>query len=140
MEGFKKFLFKGNIVDLAVAVVIGGAFSALISSFTKGFIDPLLALLGGQPNLDSLTFTINTTVFPYGLFLTQLVSFVITTAIIYFLVVRPMMSAMRRMNLSTDEKSCPDCLSDIPLAASRCKFCGTVQQDPNVQLPTPSTG
>lgn len=123
MDGFKKFLVQGNLVELAVAVVIGAAFSDLIKAFTSGIIDPMLALFGGKPNLDSLKFTIRNTVFPYGSFLTALISFLITAAIIYFFIVKPLFHALKRMGIEKAEKDCPECASAIPRKATRCKFC-----------------
>ncbi|WP_026414333.1 large conductance mechanosensitive channel protein MscL [Actinomadura oligospora] len=125
MSGFKKFLLRGNLVDLAVAVVIGAAFSTLVTAFVSAFIGPLLALLGGQPNFDNLSFTISGTVFPYGKFLTAAISFLIIAAVVYFFVVLPMAKllerAMRKEEAS--EHPCPRCRSEIPLDATRCKFC-----------------
>lgn len=125
MEGFKKFLLRGNLVELAVAVVIGAAFGALVNAFVDSFIGPLLALLGGQPNFDNLSFKINGTVFPYGKFLTAAISFLIIAAVVYFLVVLPMAKLLQRLMRSeaASEHPCPRCLSEIPLKATRCKFC-----------------
>ncbi|PKK15546.1 large conductance mechanosensitive channel protein MscL [Thermomonospora sp. CIF 1] len=125
MKGFKKFLLRGNLVELAVAVVIGSAFGALITSFVTAFITPLIALLGGQPDYQSLSFTVNGTKFPYGVFLTSAISFLIIAAVVYFFVVLPMgklLLLMQRREEAT-ERECPHCLSDIPLRATRCRFC-----------------
>ncbi|MCP2336942.1 large conductance mechanosensitive channel protein MscL [Actinomadura rupiterrae] len=125
MDGFKKFLFRGNLVELAVAVVIGAAFSGLVTAFVNSFIGPLLALIGGKPNFDALGFTINGTLFPYGKFLTALISFLITAAVIYFFIVLPMAKLLQRLTRKEEasEHPCPHCLSDIPIKATRCKFC-----------------
>ncbi|MEW2357947.1 large conductance mechanosensitive channel protein MscL [Spirillospora sp. NPDC029432] len=125
MSGFKKFLFRGNLVELAVAVVVGAAFSGLVTAFVKSFIGPLIALIGGEPNFDGLAFTLNGTTFPYGLFLTALISFLIVAAVVYFLVVLPMSKILERLVKAEEatEKACPHCLSDIPVKATRCKFC-----------------
>ncbi|MFB4319674.1 large conductance mechanosensitive channel protein MscL [Actinomadura sp. 21ATH] len=125
MSGFKKFLFRGNLVELAVAVVVGAAFSGLVTAFVKSFIGPLIALIGGEPNFDDLAFTLNGTTFPYGLFLTALISFLIVAAVVYFLVVLPMSKLLERLVKAEEatEKPCPHCLSDIPVKATRCRFC-----------------
>ncbi|GAB3694682.1 large conductance mechanosensitive channel protein MscL [Actinocorallia lasiicapitis] len=139
MDGFKKFLFRGNLMDLAIAVVIGAAFASLITSFTGAFINPLIALIGGEPNLDDMKFTIGKTVFPYGTFLTELLNFLIIAAVLYFLVVRPITKMMRRMGLDRPippAKDCPECRSEIPETAARCKYCTATQHDPRVVTPT----
>ncbi|MEV5575800.1 large conductance mechanosensitive channel protein MscL [Spirillospora sp. NPDC052269] len=125
MDGFKKFLLRGNLVDLAVAVVIGAAFSALVTSFVDSFIGPLLALIGGQPDFSDLSFKINGTVFPYGKFLTAGISFLIIATVVYFFVVLPMTHLLQRVTRKEEasEHPCPRCLSEIPLEATRCKFC-----------------
>lgn len=123
--GFKKFLLRGNLVDLAVAVVIGGAFGALVTAFVKAFIGPLIALFGGQPDFSRLAFTVNGTRFPYGVFVTALVSFLIIATIVYFFVVLPIGHLIDRFtrNEESAERACPYCLGAIPKAASRCRFC-----------------
>jgi large conductance mechanosensitive channel len=125
MSGFKKFLFRGNLVELAVAVVIGAAFSGLVTAFVKSFIGPLIALIGGQPDFDRLAFKLGGTTFPYGLFVTALISFLIVATVIYFMVVLPMSKLIERLVRAEEatEKPCPHCLSEIPIKASRCKFC-----------------
>jgi large conductance mechanosensitive channel len=122
MSGFKKFLFRGNLVELAVAVVVGAAFSGLVTSFVKSFIGPLIALIGGEPDFNGLAFTLRGTTFPYGLFVTALISFLIVAAVVYFMVVLPMSKLLERAEEAV-EKPCPHCLSDIPIKATRCKFC-----------------
>ncbi|RFU43070.1 large conductance mechanosensitive channel protein MscL [Actinomadura logoneensis] len=125
MEGFKKFLFRGNVVELAVAVVIGAAFGALVNAFVDSFIGPLLALLGGQPNFNSLHFEINGTVFPYGKFLTAAISFLIIATVVYFFIVLPMAKLLQHLTRKEEasERPCPYCLGDIPIRATRCMFC-----------------
>ncbi|GAA4140468.1 large conductance mechanosensitive channel protein MscL [Actinomadura keratinilytica] len=127
MSGFKKFLLRGNLIELAVAVVVGAAFSALVTAFVNAFIGPLIALLGGQPNFNSLAFTISGTRFPYGVFITAVISFLIIAAVVYFLVVLPTTKLLERLNRAekAGEQQCPHCLSDIPLMATRCRFCTT---------------
>jgi large conductance mechanosensitive channel len=127
MKGFGKFILRGNLVELAVAVVIGAQFSGLVTSFTNSFINPLLALIGGKPKFDS-TFTINKSTFTYGAFLSTVISFVIAAAVIYFLVVLPVARLLRmfeRQKEST-ERPCPECTRSIPIAARRCPECTTV--------------
>ncbi|PRY00446.1 large conductance mechanosensitive channel protein MscL [Allonocardiopsis opalescens] len=126
MSGFRKFLLQGNLVQLAVAVVIGAAFSGLVTSFTDAFISPLLALLmGGLPDFSAAAFTVGDAVFQYGLFVDALIDFVIMAAIIYFLVVLPISKVLERITKKEEatEHECPECRSLIPLAATRCKFC-----------------
>ncbi|MBO2447179.1 large conductance mechanosensitive channel protein MscL [Actinomadura barringtoniae] len=131
MSGFKKFLIRGNLVDLAVAVVVGAAFNGLVNDFVKSFIGPLLALVGGKPDFTNLAVKINGTPFPYGVFLTSAISFLITAAIIYFLVVLPIAKLLERMARKEEatERECPQCLSEIPIKASRCRFCTSVLDD-----------
>lgn len=125
VTGFRKFLLRGNLVDLAVAVVIGVAFNAVVLAVVKDLITPLIAAVGGQPSFSGLTFTIGKTALPYGLFLDALISFLIIAAVVYFLIVAPMarlISVSDRKKEAT-ERDCPECLSQIPVAATRCKFC-----------------
>ena len=126
VKGFRDFLLRGNLVDLAVAVVIGAAFTALVTSFVANFITPLIAAVGGQANFSDLTFTINGSHFRYGLFINALISFVISAAVVYFFVVKPFSSLLERYMPKKETgptRSCPECLSDIPVAARRCSFC-----------------
>lgn len=125
MEGFKKFLLRGNLVELAVAVVIGAAFGALIKDFVAAFITPLIALVGGKPDYTDLAFTVSGTVFPYGIFLTSAISFLIIAAVVYFFVVVPMARLVMRRTRAAEatERDCPFCHSEIPVQATRCKYC-----------------
>ncbi|MFF5265390.1 large conductance mechanosensitive channel protein MscL [Actinomadura viridis] len=134
MSGFKKFLFRGNLVELAVAVVVGAAFSGLVKAIVDSFIGPLIALVGGEPDFSELAFTINGTKFPYGIFVTALISFLIVAAVVYFLVVLPVAKVLERLIKAEEatERPCPHCLSDIPIKATRCRFCTTEL------VPTPS--
>jgi large conductance mechanosensitive channel len=131
MTGFRKFLLRGNVVDLAVAVLIGAAFGALVTAFTTSFITPLLAAIGGKPDFSSLYFTVNKSHFTYGKFLNALIAFVILAAVVYFFVVVPINHLMERFKPSADEptpvKDCPECLSSIPAAAGKCAFCASPQ-------------
>ena len=124
---FRDFLMRGNVVDLAVAVVIGAAFGAVITSFTGDVLTPLLGIIG-VPNFESLTFTVGEAVVKYGLFLNALVSFILIAAAIFFFVVKPMnaLAARRAAAEPAEEpstKMCPWCASAIPVAAKRCPLC-----------------
>jgi large conductance mechanosensitive channel len=131
MDGFKKFLFRGNLVDLAVAVVIGIAFGAVVTALVADIITPIIAAIGGKPNFDNLTFTINNSQFFYGKFINALISFVIIAAVIYFIVVVPMTKIMARTTTDDEitQRECPECLSMIPINAHRCMYC-TVEVPP----------
>jgi large conductance mechanosensitive channel len=123
---FRDFLLRGNLVDLAVAVVIGAAFTALVTSFVANFITPLIAAVGGQANFSDLSFTVNGSHFRYGLFINALISFVISAAVVYYFVVKPFAALLERYMPKKETgptRSCPECLSDIPVAARRCSFC-----------------
>jgi large conductance mechanosensitive channel len=127
MSGFKKFLLRGNLVDLAVAFVIGAAFAALVSGLVKDLITPLIGAIGGKPDFSALTFTVNKSRFFYGDFLNLLISFLIVSAVIYFFVVVPFSRLLERFKPTADVPApvhdCPHCLSAIPQAASVCSFC-----------------
>ncbi|HEX3679909.1 MAG TPA: large conductance mechanosensitive channel protein MscL [Galbitalea sp.] len=127
MSGFKKFLLRGNLVDLVVAFVIGAAFAGLVTGLVKDFITPLIAAIGGKPSFEDLSFTLNNSKFLYGDFLNLLISFIIVAAVVYFLVVVPFSKLLERFKPTADEPApvhdCPHCLSSIPIAASVCSFC-----------------
>jgi len=131
MSGFRKFLLRGNVVDLAIAVMIGAAFATVVSAFTGSFITPLLAAIGGKPDFASLLFRVNGAAFTYGLFINAVISFLILAAILYFLVILPVNALMDRFKPAPDEptptKDCTECLSSIPVAAHKCAFCTSVQ-------------
>ncbi len=130
LREFKQFLLRGNMVDLAVAVVIGLAFGAVITALVADFITPLIAALGGQPDFATLSFEINGSTFKYGHFINQLLSFVIIAAVVFFFVVRPInrLIAQSRKEPPADPttKKCSECLSEVPIAAKRCAFCTSV--------------
>ena len=134
VKGFKAFLLRGNIVELAIAVVIGVAFGVVITAFVKDLVTPLIAAIGGAPDFSSLTFTINNSKFLYGDFLNALIAFLIIVAVIYFFVVVPLMAAMARAKkdppADPTTKKCPECLSEIPVDARRCAFCGELVAKP----------
>lgn len=125
MKGFREFLLRGNVVDLAVAVVIGAAFGLVISALVKDFITPLIGIPGGV-DLAAKTFSVNGSVFRYGDFVDVAVNFVLVAAAIYFVVVVPMVRLNERRTkeaTDVDTRDCPECLSTIPRAARRCSFC-----------------
>jgi large conductance mechanosensitive channel len=126
LKEFKVFLFRGNIVDLAVAVVIGIAFGAVITALVADIITPLIAAIFGSHDFSALTFTINNSTFLYGAFINAVISFVLIAAAVFFVVVKPMnaMAARRtKEEPAATTRDCPECLSEIPLAAKRCRFC-----------------
>ena len=130
IKGFRDFILRGNVVDLAVAVVIGAAFGAVITAFVADIITPLIAAIFGQPDFSALTFTINGSKFLYGAFINAVISFLLIAAAIYFVVVVPMNKlAERRARgqgpAEPDAKQCPECLSEIPIAARKCAFCAS---------------
>jgi large conductance mechanosensitive channel len=122
---FKEFISRGNLVDLAVAVVIGTAFAALVKAFVDNMITPIIAAIFGKPNFGDLVFTINGSEFHYGLFINALITFVSVAAAIFFFVVKPMNLWTERAKRGEDPdvKECPECLSEIPYAARRCAHC-----------------
>jgi large conductance mechanosensitive channel len=124
IKGFRDFLFRGNVIDLAVAVVIGAAFNAVIQSFVKDVLTPFIAAIVGKPDFSGLGFDINGTHFPIGSFINALISFILVATAVYFAVVLPMNHAMSKLNIAHGTKPCPECASDIPAGAKRCKFCG----------------
>jgi len=128
IKEFRDFVLRGNVIDLAVAVVIGAAFGAVVTAAVEDFITPLIAAIGGQPDFSTLDFSINDSSFKYGHFINALISFLIVAAVIFFFVVKPMNILLARMQRPdapepVNVKKCPECLSDIPLAARRCAFC-----------------
>ena len=131
MKGFKAFLLRGNVVELAVAVVIAVAFGLVIAAFVKDLVTPLIAALFGKPDFGALTFTINNSKFLYGDFINAVISFVIVAAVIYFFVVVPYTALIARARkeppADPTTKKCTECLSEIPKHARRCAFCAQPQ-------------
>jgi large conductance mechanosensitive channel len=127
LKEFRAFILRGNLVDLAIAVVIGAAFTAVVNALVRDLITPLIAAIFGEPNFDALSFTINGSHFAYGDFLNAVITFLIVAAVVFFLVVKPVNLLMDRMRTEPDVDShtrgCPECLSQIPVAARRCAFC-----------------
>jgi large conductance mechanosensitive channel len=132
IRDFKTFLLRGNVVDLAVAVVIGAAFGAVVTALVRDLITPIIALIFGKPNFSALSFTINSSHFQYGDFINYVIAFVSVAAAVFFLVVQPMNALMRHRQAGQDTESdtrpCTECLGDIPRAARRCMFCSSPQQ------------
>ena len=127
-KGFAKFIMRGSAVDLAVAVVMGAAFGAVVTALVKDLLTPLIAALVGSPHFSELTFTIHNSKFLYGEFINALVSFVLVAAAVYYFIVAPLNAFTKRLSPPGDDtppklKDCPECLSEIPEAARRCKFC-----------------
>jgi large conductance mechanosensitive channel len=125
MGGFRKFILRGNVVDLAVGVVIGAAFTAVIQSFVKGIITPLLGIFGGQPDFAAWVIVVGGSKFAIGEFINAIVSFMLVAAVVYWFVVVPTNRLLDRVRgeLPVATKTCPECLSKVPAAATRCAFC-----------------
>lgn len=128
LQEFKKFILRGNMVDLAVAVVVGGAFGAIVTSLVTNMITPLIAAIGGQPDFSKLFFEINGSKFMYGNFINAVISFLLIATVLFFFVVQPInrLVAATSKKKTTEEpttKKCPHCLSEIPKAATRCAHC-----------------
>ena len=130
LKGFRDFILRGNVLDLAVAVVIGGAFGTIVNSLVKDLITPLIAAIVQKPDFSYLVLKINGANITYGNFLNALISFLLIAAAVYFLVVLPMNTLTAKIKLAETPppppptKPCPECLSDIPAAAKRCSHCG----------------
>ena len=127
MKDFKAFILRGNVIDLAVGVAIGAAFAAVVTSFTKNLLTPILAIPGNKASFADLSFAIRKATFKYGAFIDDIIGFAMIAAALFFLVVRPINMLMARRKTEPDVMSttrdCPYCLSSIPIAASRCAFC-----------------
>ena len=127
LKGFRDFVLRGNVMDLAVAVIIGAAFTAIVASLTANIINPLLGAFIGKPNFDYLVGHVNGAEVKYGAFLTSVINFLILAGVIYFFLVVPTQYLLRKFNPQKAEpptsKACPQCLGDIPLNATRCMHC-----------------
>ncbi len=127
LDEFRTFVLRGNVVDLAVAVVLGTAFAAVVEALVTGLVTPLVAAVVGERSVGDLGFTLNGSRFRYGLVVDALVAFLLVAAVVFFLVVRPTNALLARFRSEPDAtattRPCPECLSDIPQAARRCAFC-----------------
>ena len=137
LKDFKAFLLRGNVVDLAVAVVLGAAFGALVAALVRDLLTPIIALIFGKPDFSNLSFTINSSHFLYGDFINFLISFITIAAAVFFFVVQPVNLLMRKRRTEPDVESetrpCTECLSSIPREARRCAFCTAPQEPLQVQ-------
>lgn len=127
LKGFRDFILRGNVMDLAVAVIIGVAFTAIVTALTDNIIKPLLGAIIGQPDFGYLVAYVNGGKIMYGNFITAIINFLILAAVVYFLLVLPTQYLLKKFNPEKAEpptmKPCPQCQSDIPIAATRCKYC-----------------
>lgn len=127
LSDFKKFLLQGNLVTLAVAFIIGLVFAAVVKAFIADIITPIIALIFGQPSFENLSFTINSSHFLYGDFINNVITFVTTAAAVFFFVVKPYEAYQaRRVKEDPTVKACPECTTEIPIAAKRCPQCTAV--------------
>jgi large conductance mechanosensitive channel len=129
LKGFRDFILRGNVVDLAVAVIIGAAFNAIVNSFVKDILGQFIAAVVGKPDFSGVVFKLNGTPINIGNFLNATISFVIVASVVYFFVVLPLNTLLARFKkpeapAPVVKKKCPECLSEIPLEAKRCAFCG----------------
>ncbi len=142
LKEFREFILHGNLVDLAVAVVIGTAFTAVVTAFVTNIVTPIIAAIGGKPDFSDLSFQINGSEFGYGAFLNALIAFVIIAAVVFFFVIKPVNLLMARFQPDTavdvETRACPECLSDIPLGATRCAFCTSHVTAPPPAPPPPA--
>jgi large conductance mechanosensitive channel len=139
MKGFKQFLLRGNVVDLAVGIVIGVAFGGVVTALVKDLLTPLIAAQVKQPDFSGLSFTLNGSKFLYGEFINALLSFLIIAAAVYFFVVLPinaLIARTRKEPVPADPttKKCPECLSEIPIDARRCAFCTSEMTRPMARV------
>lgn len=129
IKGFRQFILRGNVVDMAVGVVIGAAFATVVTAFTRDLLTPLIAAIAGKPDFSTIKFTVNGSIFAIGDFINAAISFLLVAAAVYFFVVTPvnaLVSRMRKAEVPADPttRKCPECLSEIPINARRCAQCG----------------
>jgi len=130
MKGFRSFLLRGNVVDLAVGIVIGAAFTTVVTRLVADFVSPVISLLGGEPDFAHWYFTVAGKRFLYGDFIDAVIAFLISAAVLYFLIVKPyafFLSEFHEGPPSDPKKSCPECLSQIPAPARKCAYCASEQ-------------
>lgn len=127
-KGFREFVLRGNVVDLAVGVVMGVAFGAVVTAFVKDLLTPLIAAIAGKPDFSAYSFEIHGAKFLYGDFFNGVISFLLIALAVYYFVVLPVNTLMKRFEKQAlpDKKKCPECQSDIPIAARKCAFCTSV--------------
>jgi large conductance mechanosensitive channel len=128
LRGFRDFVLRGNVVDLAVAIVIGSAFGAVVTAFVQDLLTPLIGAVAGAPDFSAISFTINESIFAVGHFINAVIAFTLVAAAMYFLVVAPANAIVERINRGEETpdpttRKCPECLSQVPIAARRCAFC-----------------
>jgi large conductance mechanosensitive channel len=131
LKGFRQFILRGNVIDLAVAVVIGAAFGAMVTSFVTNILTPLIAAIVGKPDFSALNFTVNGSTISYGTFLNAVIAFLLVAAAVYFFLVAPAnawkaRAARNAVAPDPTTRKCPECLSEIPIAARRCAHCATL--------------
>ena len=137
VDEFKAFILRGNVLDLAVAVVIGAAFTQIVNSLVENIITPIITAIAGQPDFSGLTFTINNSVFRFGAFLNAAISFLIIALIVYFLIVKPMNALMARVSppaAAAEPALCPQCFSEVNPEANRCLNCTSWLRGPNAAV------
>lgn len=135
LKGFRQFILRGNALDLAVAVVIGAAFGAVVTALVKDLITPLIAAAVGKPDFSAIAFTVNGSKFLVGEFVNAVVSFLLIAVAVYFFVIVPVNAMVARMHRGEappdpTTKKCPECLSEVPIAARRCAHCTSVLGEP----------
>ena len=140
MKGFRAFINRGNLISLAIAIVIGTAFTAMVTALVADLITPLIAAIAGKPNFSRLQFTVHHSTFLYGSFFNAVLSFLIIAAVVYYLIVVPQVKLTTRLTKTAEAttRDCPECLSTIPIAATRCMYC-TSQVPPVNPTPAPQT-
>jgi large conductance mechanosensitive channel len=140
VKGFRAFINRGNLISLAIAIVVGTAFTAMVTALVADIITPLIAAIAGKPNFANLHFTVHKSTFLYGSFFNAVLSFLIIAAVVYYLIVAPSVKLSARLtrNAEATTRDCPECLSTIPIAASRCMYCTSEVPPVNHVPPTSS--